>query len=240
MARLDDMVKRMVEPMIALGLIDHPPNTAVENTEAIARTAAHLKLAAELADKSIVLLKNEGGLLPLKIEPAAPAPTVAVFGNTWWRAGKGSGGVQYAPVAPMTDDPHTHMVAPCRPPDCNPDTAFLPHLPERHGARGGAAELRMARPRAKASREPRLGPPHRDRTCLASALLCNGGGRGGGGTARAQPADRRRCWRLGERVGRAGAGRGSARARGVLLHRGPRGRGRSRRRRGAPAQPIKQ
>lgn len=121
--------------MLALGMKDHPPDKATQNTNAIAQTAEHLKLAAELASKSIVLLKNKGSILPLRTtkrhaedaadvglgrhsrgssdgtragtpatdnglnvdEDAATAgtmPSVAVFGNPWFRAGIGSGGVQ--------------------------------------------------------------------------------------------------------------------------------------------------
>ena len=54
--------------------------------------------------------------------------SVAVFGNPWFRAGSGSGGVQYTPVAGIHTDPDTHFVLPCDAPACNPDTAFLSQL----------------------------------------------------------------------------------------------------------------
>ena len=66
MARLDNMVTRMVEPMLALGLKAHPPLPAAQNTEAAVQSPAHFALAASIAGQSICLLKNKGGILPLK------------------------------------------------------------------------------------------------------------------------------------------------------------------------------
>ena len=59
---VDDMVTRMVEPMLALGMVGHPPQPATQNTESDAQSRAHFELAVEIAKQSTVLLKN--GAIP--------------------------------------------------------------------------------------------------------------------------------------------------------------------------------
>jgi len=67
MARLDDAVRRVLRVKQRLGLFDHPmrgldgPSVDAPPLD----MAAHQALAREAAVRSIVLLKNEGGLLPL-------------------------------------------------------------------------------------------------------------------------------------------------------------------------------
>lgn len=66
MARLDQAVRRVLAVKVALGLFDDPfrrISPAREKTRV--RTPANLKLAREAARRSIVLLKNDGDLLPL-------------------------------------------------------------------------------------------------------------------------------------------------------------------------------
>lgn len=66
MARLDQAVRRVLAVKVALGLFDDPfrrISTAREKTRV--RTPANLRVAREAGRRSIVLLKNEGGLLPL-------------------------------------------------------------------------------------------------------------------------------------------------------------------------------
>jgi beta-glucosidase len=59
-ARIDDMVRRILRSMFAIGVIDHPPvKTRIDYL-------AHAAVPLETARQGIVLLKNEGGLLPLK------------------------------------------------------------------------------------------------------------------------------------------------------------------------------
>lgn len=53
-SRIDDMVRRMLIPMYALGLMDHPPTG---NIRANATSAAHDALARTLAEQSAVLLQ---------------------------------------------------------------------------------------------------------------------------------------------------------------------------------------
>ena len=73
-AALDDALRRILRLKFALGLFEHP---YVDASAAIAAvdTDAHRSLAATIARKSLVLLRNEGVL------PLGPAPgTIAVIG----------------------------------------------------------------------------------------------------------------------------------------------------------------
>lgn len=67
MARLDDAVRRVLRFKAALGLFDDPFLRIVpERAQARQRRPETLALAHEAARKSVVLLKNEGELLPLE------------------------------------------------------------------------------------------------------------------------------------------------------------------------------
>jgi beta-glucosidase len=70
-ARLDDMVHRIVRSMFASGAIDHPPIRRVVDP------FAGRDDAKKIEDESIVLLKNEGGILPL----AAGVKSIALIGG---------------------------------------------------------------------------------------------------------------------------------------------------------------
>ncbi|RZJ98121.1 MAG: beta-glucosidase [Brevundimonas sp.] len=66
MARLDQAVRRVLRVKAALGLFDNPykgMDPAVE--AAVIGAPAHHEVARDAARRSIVLLKNDGGLLPL-------------------------------------------------------------------------------------------------------------------------------------------------------------------------------
>ena len=71
-ARLDDMVRRITRSMFAHGLFDHPvtPNAPID-------FAAHAKVTQADAEEAIVLLKNDGGLLPI----AKTARKIVVIGS---------------------------------------------------------------------------------------------------------------------------------------------------------------
>jgi beta-glucosidase len=71
-ARIDDMAIRIVRSMAAAGLLDRPdePAKAID-------FAGNAKVAQAVAEQGIVLLKNEGGLLPI----SAGAKRIAVIGG---------------------------------------------------------------------------------------------------------------------------------------------------------------
>jgi beta-glucosidase-like glycosyl hydrolase len=53
------MATRMVEPMIALGLISDAVDSSIHNITTIASSTAHTDFAAEIASQSLVMLKNK-------------------------------------------------------------------------------------------------------------------------------------------------------------------------------------
>lgn len=66
MARLDEAVRRVLAIKVKLGLFDNPfRRIDPKREQARTRTDSHLALAREAARRSIVMLKNEGDLLPL-------------------------------------------------------------------------------------------------------------------------------------------------------------------------------
>lgn len=74
---LDDAVRRVLRVKFRLGLFDDPYRYCDAEREKKALTdPAHMEAARDVARKSIVLLKNEGGLLPL----AKDLKTIAVVG----------------------------------------------------------------------------------------------------------------------------------------------------------------
>jgi beta-glucosidase len=75
-ARIDDMARRVLRAMFASGLIDHPLKGGPVSLPT-ADLAAHAKITQADAEEGIVLLKNDGGLLPL----AKTAKTIAVIGG---------------------------------------------------------------------------------------------------------------------------------------------------------------
>jgi beta-glucosidase len=70
-ARLDDMVHRILRSMFAAGVIDQPPVRTVVDPFRGRDDAQHI------AEESIVLLKNTGGILPLKTS----TPSIALIGS---------------------------------------------------------------------------------------------------------------------------------------------------------------
>lgn len=92
-AQIDTMVMRILVPMYALGLVDYPPTGSLA---ANASSLGHDTLARTLAEQSIVLLKNDGGLLPIK---PSSIKSVLVLGDQGTVTGHGSGGVALPYVA---------------------------------------------------------------------------------------------------------------------------------------------
>ncbi len=72
MARLDDMVTRVLRSMFAVGLFDRPTETQVPDI------FAGLDVAQRVAERGIVLLKNDANLLPLN---QATIKSIAVIGS---------------------------------------------------------------------------------------------------------------------------------------------------------------
>jgi len=74
---VDDAVRRVLRVKFALGLFDDPYRYSdAAREKAATLTPANLAAARDVARKSIVLLKNDGGLLPL----AKTAGTIALIG----------------------------------------------------------------------------------------------------------------------------------------------------------------
>jgi beta-glucosidase len=74
-AQLDDMVRPILAAKYHLGLFDHPYADATDSTHA-EMLAKHREAARTAAERSVVLLRNEGGVLPL----AKTVKHVAVIG----------------------------------------------------------------------------------------------------------------------------------------------------------------
>jgi beta-glucosidase len=86
-ATVDNSVRRILRMILRSGRMDDPAALP----EGALNTPEHQALARELAEASIVLLKNEGGLLPL----SADVKRVAVIGPNAAEARIGGGGSSY-------------------------------------------------------------------------------------------------------------------------------------------------
>lgn len=98
-ATIDDKVVRLLRETLRYGFLDRPQFDPADSTYSVADRAVALKGALE----SITLLKNEGGILPLK---PASIKTIAVIGPNAWPAVTGGGGSSEAqafePVSALT------------------------------------------------------------------------------------------------------------------------------------------
>jgi beta-glucosidase len=130
MARLDDAVRRILRVKFRAGLFDHPYVDQAKATDPNSFVTASDRAAARTAaGKSMVLLKNDGGLLPLD-----PKKSVAVIGplgddqhdmlGPWWGQGRDTDAVSlYTGI--KAQDPNTTFTAGCAmvdkdPPDLTP------------------------------------------------------------------------------------------------------------------------
>jgi len=87
-ARIDDMARRIVRSMLATQIGDDPPKlTAIDY-------AGHAKTALDLARKGIVLLKNEGDILPL---PRHVKRIAVIGGDAQFGVLSGGGSSQVTP-----------------------------------------------------------------------------------------------------------------------------------------------
>ncbi|HEV2271594.1 MAG TPA: glycoside hydrolase family 3 C-terminal domain-containing protein [Steroidobacteraceae bacterium] len=90
-ARLDDMARRILRSMFAVGVVDHP----VENPSATIDFAADLRVAEADEDQGIVLLKNGGGVLPL---PRTMSELLVIGGHADRGVLSGGGSSTVSPV----------------------------------------------------------------------------------------------------------------------------------------------
>ena len=118
MSRIDDAVRRILRVKFRAGLFDHPyvdQAKAVDPTSFV--TADDRAAARSAADRSMVLLKNDGGTLPLD-----PTKSVAVIGplgddqhdmlGPWWGQGKDTDAVSVF-TGIKAQDPNTTFSQGC-------------------------------------------------------------------------------------------------------------------------------
>jgi len=125
MARLNDMVHRVLRSMFANGVIDNPPVTKVVNPFRGRDDAEHI------ADESIVLLKNADHILPLD---AASIQSIAVIGS------HADVGILSGGGSAQVDSPGGNAIAPNTPPHWG-EPVYFPSVPLR--------QIRLHVPNAK-------------------------------------------------------------------------------------------
>jgi beta-glucosidase len=99
MARLDDMVDRILTAMIAAGLLDHPPTG---DQSKVVTTPQNQLLARTLSEQGTVLLKNDNGVLPLN---PTTTRSLAVIGATAQNAPIYTGGGSASVIPSATTTP---------------------------------------------------------------------------------------------------------------------------------------
>jgi beta-glucosidase len=108
-ARLDDMVERKLRTMLETGIVARPPHAGGR----IDGAAGHA-LAREVAESSIVLLKNEANALPLDAHRLRRIVVIGGHADQGMLEGGGSGG---AGVQSSGNAPSPHNAVACLRPD---------------------------------------------------------------------------------------------------------------------------
>lgn len=85
---IDEMARRILRPIVGLGLVEHPLQPRPLPVQ------EHGAAARAIAEQSIVLLKNDAGLLPLDHEALRTIAVIGVDADNVSAAGGGSGCVQ--------------------------------------------------------------------------------------------------------------------------------------------------
>ncbi len=88
--RIDDMVQRILRPMVVLGLFDAAPSVGAIPLD------AHAVKARRIASEAITLLKNEGELLPLS--PGSIRSIAVIGGDADHRAATGGASYVFTPA----------------------------------------------------------------------------------------------------------------------------------------------
>lgn len=94
--RLDDMCHRILRSLIDVGLIDSSPKSPPDTTDSI-------EIAGRIADASIVLLRNEGALLPLDADVLASIAVIGGHADVAVLSGGGSSAINPIGGDPVTD-----------------------------------------------------------------------------------------------------------------------------------------
>jgi len=96
MRRIDDMARRILRSQFAVGAVDNPPALSSDRQpdKAAIDYKAHAAHALEVARQGIVLLRNEGALLPL---PATLRRIAVIGGNAHVGVLSGGGSAQVLP-----------------------------------------------------------------------------------------------------------------------------------------------
>ncbi len=130
LAVLDESARRMLNMKFKLGLFDNPTG-AVGQIEQAYYQAEHRALARQIARKSLVLLKNEGGALPLRADLGA----IAVIGPNADMARHMVGDYSYAAVSDNMDGGYKEPGEPTNFPDrLPPMQTILAAIREAAGA----------------------------------------------------------------------------------------------------------
>jgi beta-glucosidase len=117
---VDSMVSRIATEMFRFGIFNHPPTGT---TSAVVTTPAHQAVSERVAEDGTVLLKNDGGVLPL---PANRAGTVAVIGQAASAAPTPTGGGSAYVTAPFSVTPLQGLQAAAGP---GTNVVYQPGLP---------------------------------------------------------------------------------------------------------------